>query len=207
MSYAFDVVLRDRLRANLADFDRVGMELGPRRHAAVTLIVAPNEDGDACYVVTRRAASLRAHSGQLAFPGGRIDPGETPLAAALRETREEIGLDVSASAVLGQLDDYATRSGYVMTPFVAWVDDASAIAPNPAEVERVYLVPLATLDPPHAPRLLTIAESDRPVLQVPMLGGYLNAPSAAIAYQLYEVGVHGRSTRVAHYEQPVWAWQ
>ena len=206
MSYPFEPALRDKVAENLSQFERIPIALDDRRHAAVALIVTKNEAGDACYLVTRRSDSLRAHSGQLAFPGGRIDAGETPLEAALRETREEIGLHLTEAEVVGQLDDYATRSGYVMTPFVAWVEDPSSIEPNPAEVQSVFHVPLNTLDPPDAPVLVTIAESDRPVIQVPIRDGYLYAPSAAIVFQLYEVGVHGRSTRVAHYEQPLWAW-
>ena len=76
--------------------------------------------GGPAVLLTRRAVGLRAHSGQWALPGGRVEPGESALDAARRELREEIGLVLDASAVIGVLDDYPTRSGYVITPVVFW---------------------------------------------------------------------------------------
>ena len=90
---------------------------------------------------------------------------------------------------------------------VLWAGPIRELAPNPAEVAAVYRVPLADLDEPDVPRLVSIAESDRPVIQVPLLSTLIHAPTAAVLYQLREVVVHGRPTRVDHYEQPVWAWQ
>ena len=78
---------------------------------------------------------------------------------------------------------------------------------DPAEVAAVYRVPLEDLDAPEVPRLRRIPESDRPVISIPLLGADIHAPTAAILFQLREVAVHGRSTRVAHYEQPVFAWE
>ncbi|MFP6630237.1 MAG: coenzyme A pyrophosphatase, partial [Myxococcota bacterium] len=80
------------------------------------------------------------------------------------------------------------------------------MTPNPAEVSAIYRVPLADLDHPDVPQLRSIPESDQPVISVPLLGTRIHAPTAAILYQLREVVVHGRDTRVDHYEQPVWAW-
>ena len=77
----------------------------------------------------------------------------------------------------------------------------------PNEVARAYRVPLADLDRPDAPVLTRIPESDRPVLSMPILGGLVHAPTAAILYQLLEVALRGRTTRVSHYEQPVFAWK
>jgi len=207
MSYPFGKQLRSTIARHLEEFEPRAMALDDRRAAAVAVLITRDEEGRACYVITRRALTLRAHPGQLSFPGGRIDAGETPVECALRETEEEIGLGITQADVLGQLDDFATRSGYLMTPIVAWVADSAGIVANPNEVAGVFHIPLATLDEPGVPRLVDIPESDRPVIQVPLLGGYLNAPSAAIIYQLSEVGLHGRPTRVAHYEQPVWAWR
>src|SRR5207245_2630908 len=79
--------------------------------------------------------------------------------------------------------------------------------PPPAEVAHVYLAPLTELDKPGVPRLITIPESDRPVIQVPLLSSLIHAPTAAVLYQIREVVVHGRPTRVAHFEQPTWAWK
>ena len=79
--------------------------------------------------------------------------------------------------------------------------------PNQEEVAEVYRVPLADLDQPDVPRLSEIPESDRPVIAIPLLGTHIHAPTAALLYQLREVAVHGRHTRVDHYEQPLFAWK
>ncbi|MBI4271407.1 MAG: coenzyme A pyrophosphatase [Candidatus Rokubacteria bacterium RIFCSPLOWO2_12_FULL_71_22] len=206
MAHAFDEALRARASANLAGFERRAAAPDGRRPAAVAVVVLSDEQGRACFLLTRRAASLRAHARQWALPGGRLDPGETAAAAALRELEEELGLRLPPAAVLGLLDDYPTRSGFVITPVVMWGGRDVEPAPNPAEVASVYRVPLADLDAPDVPRLVSIPESDRPVIQVPILSSLVHAPTAAVLYQFREVVVHGRPTRVDHFEQPVWAW-
>jgi protein-tyrosine-phosphatase/8-oxo-dGTP pyrophosphatase MutT (NUDIX family) len=173
----------------------------------VAVVLLPDEEGRACFLLTRRAATLNTHARQWALPGGRIDAGESPEGAALRELHEEVGLRVESEGILGLLDDYGTRSGFIITPVVVWASAAGELTPNPAEVARVYRVPLADLDHPDVPILLTIPESDRPVIQIPILGAKINAPTAAVIYQMREVVVHGRPTRVDHFEQPVWAWR
>jgi 8-oxo-dGTP pyrophosphatase MutT (NUDIX family) len=201
-----DEALRERVRANLAGF-ALEPHAGPvLRAAAVALALVPGDDGRPCFVLTRRAPKLRAHGGQWALPGGRLDEGESPEDAALRELAEEVGLDVAPANVLGRLDDYATRSGFLITPVVVW-GDAGLLAPNPNEVAAVYRVPLAELDRPDVPRLRAIPESDRPVISIPLLGTFIHAPTAAVLYQLREVAVWGRPTRVSMYEQPVFAWR
>lgn len=170
------------------------------------MVLLADEEGRACFLLTRRAATLRAHARQWALPGGRLDAGESAERAALRELSEEVGLVRGASSVLGILDDYGTRSGFIITPVVVWAGEQVELAPNPDEVASVHRVPLAELDKPEVPRLVTIPESDRPVIQLPMLSSLIHAPTAAVLYQLREVVVHGRPTRVAHFEQPVWAW-
>jgi 8-oxo-dGTP pyrophosphatase MutT (NUDIX family) len=135
-----------------------------------------------------------------------MDAGETAHDAALRELSEEVGLALPPDAVLGLLDDYATRSGFVITPVVVWGGAPAALTPNPAEVASVHAVPLRDLEHPDVPRLISIPESERPVIQLPILSTLVHAPTAAVVYQLREVVVHGRSTRVDHFEQPVWAW-
>jgi 8-oxo-dGTP pyrophosphatase MutT (NUDIX family) len=201
-----DDALRERIRVNLAGFQRE-QHAGPTlRAAAVTLALVPGDDGRPCFVLTRRAPRLRAHGGQWALPGGRLDEGESPETAALRELAEEVGLPAAPGDVLGRLDDYPTRSGFVITPVVVW-GDAGRLEPNPHEVAAVYRVPLAELDRPDVPRMRAIPESDRPVISIPLLGTFIHAPTAAVLYQLREVAVWGRHTRVSHYEQPVFAWR
>jgi len=203
----FDAGLLARARAHLTAFERRGAALDGRRAAAVAVVLVPDATSQACFLLTRRAAGLRAHARQWALPGGRIDGDESPERAALRELEEELGVTIPEDAVLGRLDDYPTRSGFVITPVVVWGDGAGEPAPNPSEVAAVYRVPLADLDDPAIPRLVTIPESDRPMIQVPLLGANIHAPTAAVIYQLREVVVHGRPTRVDHFEQPVWAWR
>lgn len=170
-------------------------------------MLLPDDAGRPSFLLTRRAAGLRAHARQWALPGGQMDDGEDAVAAALRELAEEVGLTMDVSSVLGLLDDYPTRSGFVITPVVVWADRSAEPVPNPDEVAGVYRVPLADLDAPDVPRLITIPESDRPVIQLPILGTLVHAPTAAVVYQLRELVVHGRATRVDHFEQPVWAWK
>ena len=173
----------------------------------MALVLVPDEAGRACFLLTRRADKLRAHARQWALPGGRLEPGETAEAAALRELQEEVGLTLGPDCVLGVLDDYPTRSGFVITPVVVWCAAAATLTPNPEEVARVYHVPLDDLERPEVPILISIPESDRPVIQLPILSTLIHAPTAAVIYQMREVVVHGRPTRVDHFEQPVWAWR
>jgi 8-oxo-dGTP pyrophosphatase MutT (NUDIX family) len=206
-AHSFDADLRARAALHLAGFTRRPIEPDGRRPAAVAVVLVPDDDDRACFLLTRRASTLRAHARQWALPGGRLDPGETPVRAALRELAEELGATLGDDDVLGILDDYGTRSGFIITPVVLWGARIAALAPDPAEVAAVYRVPLADLDRPDAPRLVVIPESDRPVVQLPILGTLVHAPTAAVLYQLREVVLHGRTTRVDHLGEPVWAWR
>jgi len=201
--------LRAVLQGHLSAFARQPLPLEARRHAAVAAVVAEGPDQRAVFVVTRRAARMREHAGQWALPGGRLEPTESPEAAALRELREELGVTLGEEHVLGRLDDYATRSGYVITPVVLFSPGRLSLRPDPREVAAAYEVDLTALGRPEVPRLSRIPESERPLLQVPIaeLETAIHAPTAAILFQLWEVAVQGRSTRVAHYEQPVFAWK
>jgi 8-oxo-dGTP pyrophosphatase MutT (NUDIX family) len=124
----------------------------------------------------------------------------------VRELREEVGLALSDDDVLGALDDYPTRSGYCITPVVVWAGAAAHLDPNPQEVAAAYRVPLGELERPDVPNLRSIPESDRPVISIPLLGTHIHAPTAAILFQLREVALRGDATRVAHFDQPVFAW-
>lgn len=163
--------------------------------------------GGAAFLLCRRAARLNSHAGQWALPGGRLDPGETPEQAAIRECAEELGLALGADDVLGLLDDYPTRSGYVITPVVVWGGADPEIVPAPDEVRAVYRIGLAALRD-SATKLLTIPESDRPVLQLPLGNDLIHAPTAAVLLQFREVALAGRlGERVDHFDQPVFAWR
>lgn len=203
----YDDSLRRRIGTHLDDFDTESHGDEGLRPAAVAVALVADAAQAPCFVLTRRATGLRAHSGQWALPGGRLDPGETPEDAALRELSEEVGLALSGDAVLGRLDDYPTRSGFVITPVVVWAGADCRLEANPDEVAAVFRVPLSELDRPDVPQLRRIPESDRPVISIPLLGANIHAPTAAILFQLREVAIWGRPTRVAVYDQPVFAWR
>ncbi len=202
-----DAELERRVQRHLGAHARIGVPLEGRRAAAVAVTLLADAEERPCFLLTRRAAKLRAHPGQWALPGGRVEPGESATETALRELAEEVGLHLGPEHVLGVLDDYPTRSGYVITPVLVWAADPPDLVPDPHEVAGIYHVPLAVLERPGVPHLRTIPESDRPVISIHMLDTHVHAPTAAILYQLREVALHGRDTRVAHYEQPVFAWK
>ena len=195
-------VSREHVVAALRRFPRRPLDRPDLKPAAVGITLVG--DGSA-FLLTRRAPTLRGHAGQWALPGGRTDPGESAAAAARRELAEELGLALDADAELGALDDYATRSGYLITPVVLWAGDEPPLRPNPGEVSEGHRVPLDVIDVD--PRFVAIPESDAPVIQLPILGRYVHAPTAAVLHQFREVVLHGRDTRVAHLEQPVFAWR
>ena len=192
-----------------------------RRHAAVAVALTeaghggeveglPRHDSwstASALLLTRRASDLRAHAGQWAMPGGRIDDGETPEQAALRELREEVGLVLDERAVLGRLDDYATRSGYVITPVVLWAGAARDVVPNAAEVASIHRIPVHELLRDDAPLLNHVKGAEHPVLRMPIGERWIAAPTAAFLYQFREWCVCERPTRVAHFDQPAFAWK
>lgn len=177
-----------------------------KRAAVAIALTEADTAGATALLLTLRAAGLRAHSNQWALPGGRCDEGETPVEAALRELHEELGLELGADDVLGLLDDYPTRSGYLITPVVLWADTRSAISANPEEVASVHRVAIETIEPADAFDFITIPESDRRVIRFRHFGQFIHAPTAALIYQFREV-LAGRDTRVAELEQPVFAWK
>lgn len=165
--------------------------------------------GGASFVLCRRSAGLRSHASQWALPGGRLDAGETVIEAALRETWEEVGVRFEPDRVLGVLDDYATRSGYVMTPVVVWGGPDVELVPNPDEVLAAYRIGMHELARVDSPRFVTIPESDRPVVQVPLGGDLIHAPTGAVLVNFRWVCLDGRlsdESRVDQFEQPVFAW-
>lgn len=201
-------LVRAAVAAALNRFDRHEIpadETTGRAAVAITLVPAA-DPGETSFVLTRRSSTLRTHKGQWALPGGRLDRGESANVAVLREYHEEIGVRLEPERILGALDDYVTRSGYCITPIVIWAADVPFSAdPNPDEVASVHLVPAGAIDVD--PNFVSIPESDRPVIQLPLMGARIHAPTGAILYQFREVVLHGRPTRVAHFEQPVFAWK
>jgi 8-oxo-dGTP pyrophosphatase MutT (NUDIX family) len=210
-------VIRERLMA----FPARTAEVDDAHHAAVAITITDSGFGadlpglprhDAWHpapalLLTRRSAELKNHAGQWAFPGGRLDPGESPIDTALREMHEEVSVRLSPSEVLGRLDDFVTRSGFVMTPIVVWGGTELETVPNPSEVASVHRIPLSEFLREDAPMLSRMAGSEHPVLRMPVGSDYIAAPTAALIYQFREVCLLGRETRVAHYEQPAFAWK
>ena len=217
----FDSTLQALIRERLLGFELRGH--GEHAHRSAAVAVAVTEEGhgadlpgmpqheswrdSAALILTRRSERLRDHAGQWALPGGRIDAGETPEQAALREIFEEVGLELDANAVLGRLDDFVTRSGFVITPVVVWAGAARAMAPNPAEVQSIHRIPITEFMRADAPILRPTENAAHPVLLMPVAKGWIAAPTAAILYQFREVCIAGRATRVAHFEQPAFAWK
>ncbi len=177
-----------------------------RAAVAIVLVEAAELAEGTAMLLTRRAADLRSHRGQWALPGGRCDEGETSVTTALRELHEELGLELGPAEVLGLLDDYPTRSGYLVTPVVLWAPKGAVITPNPAEVASVHRIALEDIERAEAFDFTAIPESTRRVIRFRHAGQFIHAPTAAMIYQFSEV-LAGRDTRVTELEQPVFAWK
>jgi 8-oxo-dGTP pyrophosphatase MutT (NUDIX family) len=210
MDWPFDDATRRNILARCAAFTRLPASeaaLGLKRAAvAIALVEAEDGAGGTALLLTLRAANLRAHRSQWALPGGRCDAGETQIEAALRELAEELGLALTPADVLGLLDEYPTRSGYLITPIVVWAGATTAISPNPAEVASVHRIALDQIERPDAFDFVAIPESMRRVIRFHHAGRLIHAPTAALIYQFREV-LAGRDTRVTELEQSVFAWK
>ena len=216
-----DAQLRRDIQNRLNNFPVIEDPNPEHKHAAVAVLIVeegmganlPGLDnpGDwsqaPALLLTRRSQKLRNHPGQWAFPGGRVDAGETKIEAALRELHEEVGIKCGPEDVLGTMDDFVTRSGFAMTPVVVWGGRQSDIQPNPDEVASVHRIPTLEFFRDDAPMLDKMDTSEHPVLRMPIGTDYIAAPTAALIYQFREVCLLGQHTRVAHFEQPEFAWK
>lgn len=214
-----DETLRSRIHQNLDAWEVRRARHGPERTAAVALTLIEEGTGAdvpglakpkgwstaAAVLLTRRSESLNNHAGQWALPGGRIDEDESPVEAALREMDEEVGLRLAASDLLGALDDYVTRSGFVITPLVFWGGAAHELTPNEAEVASVHRIALEEFMRDDAPLLEPSEDVGRQILRMPVGHSWIAAPTAALLYQFREICIAGRPTRVDHFDQPLFA--
>lgn len=213
--------LHERIKENLRGFEVRSLAGKGLKQAAVALTVVdvadergvyeiridqfPRDDG--ALILTRRSLQLKNHAGQWALPGGSVDAGEDPEGTALRELAEEVGLELPRESVIGRLDDFATRSRFVITPVVVWAGPDVDLTPNPAEVESIHRIPVGELLREDAPLLEDTVESEHPILCMPVGDSFIAAPTAAFLYQFREVAILGNHTRVAHYDQPFFAWR
>lgn len=212
--------LRRRIEGNLEAFDHKVHEGRRLRQAAVAITVVGVDGGsrdeeisscrvddhDAALILTRRSARLKHHAGQWALPGGRLEDGESPEETALRELAEEVDLALAEDRILGRLDDFTTRSGFIMTPIVVWGGNVVDLTPNPGEVRSVHRIAIREFLRPDAPILEETHQSPHPILYMPVGHGWIASPTAALLYQFREVAILGKATRVAHFDQPRFAW-
>ena len=212
MNRAFNEQFRTEIAAGLSGFKRdeslasQNIEGSKRLKRAAVTITLLNSGDHAAFILTRRAPGLRSHKGQWALPGGRLDEGESAAQAALRELHEEIGLDLPPESVLGELDDYPTRSGYLITPVVVWAGTQLALNPNPSEVAECYRIELEQINRDERVEFVSIPESPRKVIRILINGYKVHAPTAAVLFQFREL-LAGRHTRVHELEQPTFAWR
>lgn len=210
-SYTYSAGLRQQLASNLDAFvDQRQPSTGLVSAAVALTVFEDNTTGlaEAALIVTKRTPRLKNHGGQWALPGGRVDPGESIEQAALRELQEEVNLDLSPDAILGTLDDYVTRSGFIITPVLVWSDTSlDELVANPDEVASIHAFSFTELVREDSPNLEDIAESDRQVLSMNYLDDRIYSPTAAMLYQFREVCLLNNETRVLHYDQPVFAWK
>ena len=208
MAWTLDDGLHERLVENLQAFPVQTIE-NDLRDASVAIVIVEDDAGDPAILLTLRPVRMGRHSNQYALPGGKVDPGESAEDAAFRELHEELGLNLPRNALLGRLDDYPTRSGFRMSPFVLWAGSGVGLVPESSEVASVHHIPFAELDSDAIPLFTEGQTPERPVLysSFPALGTQMYSPTASIIYQFREVALRGQATRVAHYDQPRFAWK
>jgi len=217
----YNEALLHHMQANLERFDGQTHTRDDLTKAAVAITIVDIQSdpgihdirfleswsGHAAIVLTKRATRLRKHAGQWALPGGRMESGESPEETVLRELEEEVGVKLGVDRIIGRLDDYSTRSGFIITPIVLWGGSGIQLIASPQEVASIHRIPLIEFMRKDAPILHHIPESKHPVLYMPIGNSCIAAPTAAMLYQFREVAMLGNDKRVAHYEQPYFAWR
>lgn len=195
--------LRALISDNLGAFSSRESAVAKNR-AAVAIVLLKGSNGQASVPLLLRASSLSRHAGQMGLPGGRVDHGEEAAAAALRELREELGVLAGPDSILGRLDDFETRSGFVITPFVIWTEASEdELQPAAGEIARVFVPSLRELQGTVA----AAAPGQSEDFGLRFGWGKMYAPTAAIVYQFIEVGVGGRTVRVNDFFQPPFTWR
>lgn len=192
------------IQGHLAAFERWSSDSDARR-AAVAIALLRGARDEVALPLFLRNRGLARHAGQMGLPGGRLEEGENASAAALRELEEEVGLHAGPDSILGVLDDFETRSGFVITPVVVWtgasVGDLREVPGG--EVARLFVISLAELDSAAA----AAGPGPSPAFGLRFAWGTVYAPTAAILYQFSEVGVAGRPVRVNDFYQPPFTWR
>lgn len=176
------------------------------RPAAVGIVLS-DAGGELRFLLTMRPAGMRRHANQFALPGGRVDDGETVEETVLRELEEELGVRLTGDDVIGRLPDYDTRSGFRITPLVLWAAPLGPLRPSPDEVADVFHIPVAALDGPSVPILIDDSGSERPIIQMPLAGDLVHAPTGAILYQFGQAALAGRYVDANAFEEPLFAWR
>ncbi|HEX2850124.1 MAG TPA: CoA pyrophosphatase [Acidimicrobiales bacterium] len=194
----------DHLRAAVADTEDVAALVPEAAGSAAVLCAAFEEEGEARIILTRRTEWLRSHSHQVAFPGGRLEPDETPVQAALREAWEEVGLDPDTVTIVGRLGRMATISSPMSSihPFVGVLPGRPELHPNPDEVERVFDVAVAELmeDGCFREEIWGVGEGERPIYFFELGGETIWGATARMIYELLDLldrGLNGPSVRSA----------
>lgn len=187
----------------LGSFEHTTVPDEPGLRRAGVVLCAVEHDGVPSVILIRRAYRGR-NAGQWGLPGGRLEDGETPQQAALRELHEEIGLAAGPGDVLGRLDDFPAASGFAITPIVVVLHDPGPPAPDPDEVHSVHRTSLRRLAADDTPTWVPQPDGGR-LLQMRLGPDWrVHAPTGAILWQFREVVLLGRQARVADFVQPDW---
>jgi 8-oxo-dGTP pyrophosphatase MutT (NUDIX family) len=176
----FDDAALERLRDIVGRRPSIAIDAPTLRRACVLIPLVRSGDGWSV-VLTRRAENMASHSGQIAFPGGGVEPGESLPDAAIREAEEEVGIPRREVELIGRLDDLITNSGYLVAPFVGIIHQPFDVVAQESEVADVFEVPIDTLLDPDKPEVRYVTFRNR------------KYPAYFYAYQQYEIwGLTGR---------------